>query len=90
MEFLTSHIAPGDLNARADLMSFWSRAVAHACEQASGLSFNPSSVAETLLGWSGATAPGLDLAIQDMVSSGALAQRSKIEVCWRYRGYGWR
>lgn len=80
MEFVTSHIAPGDLNARADLISFWSQAVAHACEQAPGLSFDPSDVAETLLGWSGATAPGLDLAIQDMLASGALVQRSKIEV----------
>ncbi len=92
MEFVTSHIAPGDSSARADLISFWSRAVAHACEKAPGLSFDPSGIAETLLGWSGATAPGLDLAIQDMLASGALLQRSKIEVCvcafcaWHRRG----
>lgn len=80
MEFLTSHVAPGDLNARLDLISFWSKAVAHAYEQAPGLQVDPAALASTTLDWGGATAPGLELAIEHMLSSGALVPRSKIEV----------
>lgn len=80
MEFLTSHVAPGDLNARADLISFWSKAVAHACEQAPSLSVDPAVLARTSLDWGGATAPGLELAIEHMLSAGTLVDRSKIEV----------
>lgn len=80
MEFLTSHVAPGDLNARLDLISFWSKAVAHACEEAPGLAVDPGVLASTSLDWGGATAPGLGLAIEHLLSTGTLVPRRNIEV----------
>lgn len=80
MEFLTSHVAPGDINARNQIVSFWSKAVAHAYEQASSLSLDPDELVSTSLDWGGAAAPGLQLAMDDMMSSGRLIQRSEIEV----------
>lgn len=80
MEFLTSHVAPGDVSARSDLISFWSKAVAHACEFSPGLSVDPAVLASTSLDWGGATAPGLELAIEHMLSAGTLVPRNKIEV----------
>lgn len=87
MGFLTSHVAPGDVNAHSQIMSFWSKAVAHAYEQAFGLSLEPNELVRTFA-WGGATAPGLELAVDDMLSSGELVQRSEIEVClvWNHRG----
>ncbi|CAN0067038.1 unnamed protein product [Pylaiella littoralis] len=79
MEFLTSHVAPGDINARNQIVSFWSKAVAHAYEQASSLSLDPDELVSTSLDWGGAAAPGLQLAMDDMMSSGRLIQRSEIE-----------
>lgn len=80
MEFLTSHIAPGDISARDQIVSFWSRAVAHVYEEGPALSLN-LDVLRSSLTWDGLTAPGVELAVEQMLSSGKLVQRGTIEVC---------
>ncbi|CAM9656553.1 unnamed protein product [Scytosiphon promiscuus] len=79
MEFLTSHVAPGDDNARDQMLAFWSTAVAHVFEEAPALSLNLDVLARSSLSWDGLTAPGAELAVEHMVSSGKLVQRGAIE-----------
>lgn len=87
MAFLTSRIAPGDINARDQMIRFWSKATRHAFEQASSLSLDLGLLSRSSLAWGGATAaPGLELAMADMLTSGDLIQRSSLEVsiCTEY------
>lgn len=81
MAFLTSHAAPDDTNAREQMMDFWSKAVAHAYEHASGLSLDPGLTAKGSLAWHGATAPGLTVALRSLIATGKLVHRAEIEVC---------
>ena len=62
------------------MIRFWSKATRHAFEQAPSLSLDLEVLSRSSLAWAGATAPGLELAIADMLSSGELVQRSKLEV----------
>ncbi|CAN0504638.1 unnamed protein product, partial [Ectocarpus sp. 12 AP-2014] len=78
MEFLTSHVAPGDVDARDEMVEFWSRVIAHAFEKAACLSLDSKVLATSPLDWGGVVAPGLDLAMSHMVSSGELLERSEI------------
>ncbi|CAM9203373.1 unnamed protein product, partial [Ectocarpus sp. 12 AP-2014] len=78
MEFLTSHVAPGDVDARDEMVAFWSRVIAHAFEKAACLSLDSKVLATSSLDWGGVVAPGLDLAMSHMVSSGELLERSEI------------
>lgn len=80
MAFLTSYVAPDDSNARDQMVRFWSKALAHAFEHASSLSLDPAVLARGSLAWGGATAPGMELAMAHMLSSGTLVQRGDIEV----------
>lgn len=80
MEFLTSHVAPGDVDARDEMVEFWSRVIAHAFEKAACLSLDSKVLATSSLDWGGVVAPGLDLAMSHMVSSGELLERSEIVV----------
>lgn len=78
MAFLMSSVCPDDSNARGQLVTFWSKAVAHAFENnASGFSLDPALLTKSSLAWS---APGLELAMQHMVSAGTLLRRGEIEV----------
>ncbi|CAM9396784.1 unnamed protein product [Ectocarpus sp. 8 AP-2014] len=78
MEFLTSHVAPGDVDARDEMVEFWSRVIAHAFEKAACLSLDSKVLATSSLDWGGVVPPGLDLAMSHMVSSGELLERSEI------------
>ncbi|CAM9552314.1 unnamed protein product [Ectocarpus sp. 4 AP-2014] len=78
MEFLTSHVAPGDVDARDEMVEFWSRVIAHAFEKAACLSLDSKVLATSSLDWGGVVAPGLDLAMSHMVSAGELLGRSEI------------
>lgn len=80
MAFLTSRIAPGDVNARDQMVRFWSKATRHAFEQASSLSLDLGMLSRGSLAWGGATALGLELAMTDMLTSGELVQRRNLEV----------
>ncbi|CAB1121485.1 unnamed protein product [Ectocarpus sp. CCAP 1310/34] len=87
MEFLTSHVAPGDVDARDEMVEFWSRVIAHAFEKAACLSLDSKVLVTSSLDWGGVVAPGLDLAMSHMVSSGELLERSEIVVfMWKVKG----
>lgn len=80
MAFLTSRIAPGDVNARDQMVRFWSKATRHAFEEASSLSLDLGLLSRSSLAWGGATAPGVELGMADMLGAGDLLQRSNLEV----------
>ena len=80
MAFLTSRIAPGDVNARDQMVRFWSKATQHAFEEASSLSLDLGVLSRSSLAWGGATAPGVELGMADMLTSGDLLRRSNLEV----------
>lgn len=85
MSFLTSHVSLEDLSdhqshAREQIVEFWSKALGHAFECSSGLSLDLEAVVKGPLAWYGAVAPGLELAVRSMTSSGKLVYREEIEV----------
>lgn len=80
MAFLTSRITPGDVNARDQMVRFWSKATQHAFEEASSLSLDLGLLKRSSLAWGGATAPGVELGMADMLASGDLLRRSNLEV----------
>ncbi|CAM9512278.1 unnamed protein product, partial [Ectocarpus fasciculatus] len=77
-EFLTSHVAPGDVDARDEMIAFWSRVIAHAFGKAACLSLDSKVLATSSLDWVGVVAPGLELAMAHMISSGELLEGSEI------------
>lgn len=79
-EFLTSHVAPGDVDARDEMIAFWSRVIAHAFGKAACLSLDSKVLATSSLDWVGVVAPGLELAMAHMISSGELLEGSEIVV----------
>lgn len=112
MAFLTSYIASDDSNdvsdhqahVRQQMVDFWSKATLHAYECASGLSLDVGVLAKTSLAWHGAVAPGLEIAVRSMISTGKLVARGDIEVTrsfyiptdrqnlntWSSPSYGWK
>lgn len=90
MAFLTSHVAASEQealsnhqsHAREQMVEFWSKAVGHAFHEGthSGLSLDLEALAKGSLAWHGTVAPGLELAIRNMISSGELTHRGNLEV----------
>lgn len=79
MSFLTSFPATDDLNARQQMVDFWSKAVTHAYSHAGKLSLDPEEVAKSLA-WEGVIAPALGLSIRSLIASGKLVPRVEMEV----------
>lgn len=91
MAFLTSHVAASEQealsnhqsHAREEMLEFWSKAVGHAFQESTSadLSLDLEVLAKDTLAWHDVVAPGLELAIGNMISSGELMFRGDLEVC---------